>query len=454
MSEIDESGIIRVESTLLRVPIFALAVRGSASLDGIEYRRVGRRGDRAVESIIRTERDEKTPYPGPLSRRVHMALLGLVAERGFPFENPVSWTWRDLCRRMGLPASGRRDMELKAALRSTWGLKIFGLGSREGRERETWRHLYADCEFLNEARSDGTVAGLNRLWLAPWYVEGLNAFHAAPISYDLWKTLDAVGPLASRLYEYLVPAFYKREALELGYDRLAAAMPVIAETRRSHAIRQFAPALAAAVEAKLVAGFAWDAMKGTGRPKLVLDRGPRLAPPPPATQGGEAAAGAPPPPPLDPEAAKRLAAEFYRLLGKPDTAPMRSDLAIAGSLLARFGPDRAANLLPTGVRMLKTRFRNAETMGALVRYVDEAAREQDNRREATDREKVAQHAKAADEAGRAAEDDRQKAAWDAIPEDVKAALRARVLAEHPSWTRFPALVEAQCVDLAIKAKSD
>ncbi len=117
MDERARKAIIRAEATLLRIPLFGLAVKGSAQLDGIEFRFHRRRGDQTLEAVIRTERDEKTPYPGPLSRRVHMAVLSLVADQGFPVSNPVSWTWRDLCRRMGLPNSGRRIGELKGALR-------------------------------------------------------------------------------------------------------------------------------------------------------------------------------------------------------------------------------------------------------------------------------------------------------------------------------------------------
>ena len=446
MSDLDDGPIVRVEASVLRLPIFALAVRGSANLDGFEYRRRVRKGDRAVDSIVRTERDEASSYPGPLSRRVHMAFLSMVSDRGFPFEGPVSWSWRDLCRRMDLRASGRRDGELKAAIRATWGLKIFGLAAtslagRE-RERETWRRLYAEVEFLNEPREDGAVSSANRLWLAPWYVESLNAFHAAPVDYSLWKRLDGIGPLASRLYEYLIPAFYKRESLELAYDRLASAMPVVAEARRSHAIRQFAPSLAALAEESLIAGFAWDAMKGTGRPKLILDRGKRLAPPVAAEAGGPAA---PPAPAIDPDAPKRMAAEFYRLMGKPGTNPLRSDLAIAAALIVRLGGDRASALLVPSVRRMKARFRNAETMGAVVRYIDEIAREE-TRTQGEQTFQDAQNAeKKAEDARSRRDDDLLKARWDATSEEDKKILRARVLADHPSWKRFPALVEAQCV---------
>ena len=127
MTPTEERRILKAEATLLRIPIFALAVKGSASLDGFEFRYARKRGEDTVEVAIRTERDPQLPYPGPLPRRIHMACLSLVAERGFPFENPLTWTWRDLCRRMGLPNSGRRDGEFKRAIRATWGLKIFGM---------------------------------------------------------------------------------------------------------------------------------------------------------------------------------------------------------------------------------------------------------------------------------------------------------------------------------------
>ena len=438
---------MRAEATLLRVPIFALAVKGSASLDGFEYRHTRKRGDRTVEAIIRTERDANTPYPGPLSRRVHMAILSLVAEQGFPFTNPISWAWRELCRRMGLPSSGKRDGEMKGALRATWGLKIFGLEAVDGRTRETWRRLYSDCEFLNEPRVDGTIADANRLWLAPWYLESLNALHSAPVDYELWKRLEKVGPLASRLYEYLLPSFYKRDALELAYDRLAAAMPVVAESRRSHALRQFAAPLAALQSEGVIANTGWDAMKSTGRPKLILARGPILTPALPAIAVSARASetsSVVPEVMEDPEAPARLASEFYRLLGK-DLRPLRSDLAVARGLISKYGLAEASDRLPDSVRRLKARFRNAETMGALVRYFEESVRDAEaSRRDAARRAQedttAAANRRLLDE-----EDERRRQTWAALSEFEKHSHRAAILAEHPSLRRFPALVDAACL---------
>ena len=438
--------ILKAEATLLRLPIFALAIKGSSSLDGFEYRYSRRRGERTVESVVRTERDAKEPYPGPLARRVHLAMLSLAADRGFPCDNPLTWTWRDLCRRMGLPNSGRRVGELKAAIRATWALKLHGLDVADGRTHETWRRLYAEVEFMNEARADGTSIDANRLWLAPWYLESLNNLHAAPLDYDLWKRLEKVGPLASRLYEYLVPAFYKRDALEFAYDRLASAMPVIAESRRSHAIRQFEAALQVLRAEKVIADFTWDAMKGTGRPKLVLTRGPLLAP---KTAEADAAgkSGATAPDPVVPdlgEGAKRLAGEFYRLMGRA-VRPLRSDLAIARDLIGKHGLDRSLEVLPDAVRRLRTRFRNAETMGALVRYFDEAVMELDRKRQEEQTRLEEQNRIAAERTRATSDEDQRKLIWAALPESWRDAIRQAVLVEQPLCQRFPALLEMACL---------
>lgn len=437
--------VVRAEATLLRVPLFTLAVKGASQLDGIEFRFLRKRGDRTLEAIIRTERDDKLPYPGPLSRRVHMAVLSLVADQGFPVANPITWGWRDLCRRMGLPNSGRRILEIKGALRSTWGLKIYGLEAIDAeRTRESWRRLYAECEFLNDPRSDGSTADANRLWLAPWYLKSLNELHAVPVDYELWKELESVGPVASRLYEYLLPSFYKRESLEISYDRLAAAMPVVVESRRSHAIRQFSAALQALQRHQVLSSYGWDAMKTSGRPKLLLERGQRLASR--AARSPSASTLEPPSPqaPLDPRLVDQFVQEFYRLLGK-DVQPFRSDQTVARQLLTRYGADEAFALLPDAVKRLKTGFRNAESMGPLSRYMEHALDSEQKRREADARKRRENKKRLDVEAETEARDARLRDAWAALPEAQRQAIRQEVLRDQPLGRRFPALLEAACL---------
>jgi hypothetical protein len=147
---------------------------------------------------------------------------------------------------------------------------------------------------------------------------------------------------------------------------------------------------------------------------------------------------------VDPEAAAALAAEFYRLLGR-DLQPLRSDLAVARDLMARYGADDCRAQLPAAVARLKQRFRNAETMGALVRYFDESARQtQRLRDDAVQRDRDA--AQRASERSRQEHDDAlRRAAWNALSEAQRHAHRTAVLSEHPTLRRFPPMLDAACL---------
>ena len=72
---------------------------------------------KSSQPIRTSARNTGTTYPGPLARSAHLALLSLITDRGFPLENPVTWTWRDLCRRMKITYSGRAVGQIKEAKR-------------------------------------------------------------------------------------------------------------------------------------------------------------------------------------------------------------------------------------------------------------------------------------------------------------------------------------------------
>ncbi|MEJ7639701.1 MAG: hypothetical protein WKF75_17445 [Singulisphaera sp.] len=98
---------VKAEANLLRLPLFALHTKGLRSIDGIECRGKVNRDGVTHEFVFRATRNTATSYPGPLARTAHLAFLSLMTERGFPLQNPITWTWRDLCRRMGVSCSGR-----------------------------------------------------------------------------------------------------------------------------------------------------------------------------------------------------------------------------------------------------------------------------------------------------------------------------------------------------------
>jgi hypothetical protein len=219
-------------------------------------------------------------------------------------------------------------------------------------------------------------------------------------------------------------------------------MPVVIESRRSHAIRQFSPALEALRKFDVLSSHAWDAMKGTGRPKLILQRGPRLAsrgeqPRPPKP-------GPSPSPEIDPGLIDKFVNDFYQLLGK-DVRPFPSDLATARSLLSRFGVEPAFALLPDAVGRLKLGFRNAESMGPLARYMDQAHSAASQKQDAEARRLREARERREAEAQAEARDAHLRQTWASLPEAQKSEIRETVLRDQPLCRRFPALLEAACL---------
>src|SRR5207302_8970050 len=105
--------------------LFALHTKGLKSLDGIECRGRSTRAGQTHEYQLRITRNTASLYPGLLSRKVHFALLSIATERGFPLQNPITWSWRDLCRRMGIAYGGHTTTrQLKSAIRSTHGIVL------------------------------------------------------------------------------------------------------------------------------------------------------------------------------------------------------------------------------------------------------------------------------------------------------------------------------------------
>jgi hypothetical protein len=140
----------------------------------------------------------------------------------------------------------------------------------------------------------------------------------------------------------------------------------------------------------------------------------------------------------------QVIAAFYKLLGK-DVRPVRADYTVAGDLIGRLGVERTLRLLPEAVRRLKARFRNAETMGALVRYFDNVINDEERASEAQNRIARDKGQRVAELARQSEEDRLASAHWAALSDRERAAIRAAVLAEHPTLRRFPELIEASCI---------
>ena len=457
--------VVRAEANLLRLPLFALHTKGLRALDGITCSGRFRRGGETVQFTFSATRNTATLYPGPLARAAHLAFLSLLTDAGTPAPQPLTWTWRELCRRMGVAYSGRTVGHLRDAITATAGLLIRSeaalYSKADGRPvttRQDALHLYDRVVFVGSAMPDGSVSDENRLWLADWYRASLDACFAAPLDYGLWRRLDTRSPIASRLYEFLLVNFHAPTPfLQIRYETLARFLPVKAERFRSAAERQLSAAFEFLRTERVLGGVEWAVGRNT-LARLVLHRGELLSARGSRTREIAAAEGFAEAEGVEVKelrnskpAERQLVEEFYRRwTGDASRRPGPRELADARRILEGHGLAKARALVAVAVKRLRVAWPEAKTFGAVVTYLPEAIAEyekglhrEDREREERDR----QQAERQNEVEKAAERASLKLAWDALKPAEREGIRRAVLARQPrSIEKFPELLERLCLE--------
>ena len=457
--------IIKAEANLLQLPLFALHTKGLKNLDGLECRGRTRRHGQMFEFTFRATRNTATAYPGPLARAAHLAFLSLITEAGLPFQNPLTWTWRDLCRRMGVVCGGQMVRHLKEAITATAALLLhsdFAIYDKPGGSlictQQESLHLYERVAFVGSVLADGRKCDGNYLWISDWYLQNLNALFTAPLDYSLWRYLDERSTIASRLYEFLLRNFYSgTPILKINYETLVQFLPIKAERYRSSARNQLDPALQLLTDARIIAAAEWCPSKN-GLGLLALYRGPLLA-----------SAASPESPslpalPLDDHlgtmqvqelcnlkpAESSLVSDFYRLWnGGTHVKPTAKELEQAKVLISQVGEAKAKKVLPILVKKLKVQWPEAKTFAAAAYYVSDAVRDLERQQRKEEIELNTQHEEhkaAATEAVASKDNAALKILWQQLPEQRKQAIESAVLQKHPkSLKKFPDLLERLCL---------
>jgi len=459
---------IKAEANFLRLPLFALQTKGLRSLDGIECRGTITRHGETHQFVFTATRNTATLYPAPLARKAHLAFLSMITDHGLPVENPIPFSWRDLCKRIGASYSGKMIENLKAAIESTRFLGIksqYALWSKAEerllRTQEDALSLYDRVSFVGGELPGGETADTNYLWLSGWYLDNLNAMHTAPLHYELWRWLDDQSPIASRLYEFLLLNFYSgTPVLRINYETLAQFLPVKPEPYRSQAKQQFDPAFQLLSAMEVIDGAVWSDSK-SGIAQINIRRGKNLTPP---RERGLLSMGF-----LDEEftgaievkelrnlkpADWMLVCEFYRLWeGKDDARPTPKELEQARQMLDEFGPRKAKEVIVHAVKRMKEQWPEAKTFGAILKYVPDAARafeREEHRRRQEQDEQLQRRREKEERTRREAERIKFIAAWrpvwDELPEAERDAIRGIVLVGPKRHLKsVPTLAEKLCL---------
>lgn len=390
--------IIRLEANFLQFPFFALDTHGLKELDGLTCTAERQIGDERHEVTVRVTRNNAYAFPGPLSRKIHFALLAKLQDEQPhpPYRNPITWSWYDLAERIGLKqCSGRDIRQMKEAIDSTLAAFIktrYSLRQTDDREqtlpkRESGYHLYERCAFTDETLPDGSIADTNYLWLSDWYLGNLNNHHCGPLDYGRWLFLNNESRIASRLYEYLSFNFSAgMPRFRIRYDRLAQFLPVTVCSSLSRARQQLEPALKLIQRQQVIDSFRFE--RGTsGDLLLVFEPGTVLRPGKKfrdrdSLHSGSYSERINPPQSDTPETtteksslndAAELVRSFYeRWINSSEVTPSAKELDLAREQLAAHGQS-AAELLAVVVKIMRQQFPDAQNFGATRTYWARAA---------------------------------------------------------------------------------
>ena len=457
--------MVRAEANLLRFPLFALHTKGIRSLDGIRCSGRQQRHGKTVQFTFTATRNTSTLYPGPLARSVHLAFLSLLTEAGSPAKQPITWTWRDLCRRMGVVCGGQIVRELKKAVLSTAGLLIRSesalYAKLEGKRidtREEALHLYERVAFTGSTLPDGSVADQNYLWLSDWYRQNLDAYFSAPLDFALWKHLEARSAIASRLYEFLLVNFYSdAPALQFNYETLTQYLPIKSEKYLSSARRQLGSAFELLQKSAIVGKVDWRDSK-SGLAQIVIERGRRLYVTGPQATAATSPAKSDPAESVAIEELRNqrppewfLVSDFYRdyagnLLHRPSPKEMNT----ARELIKNHGVGKARLIVAAAVKQLKVNWPEAKTFGAVKAYLPEAiavCTKEDRRSERLAEAESTEQQEQQQRSQRAEEQVALRAKWAALADSERDEIRESVLIRQPrSLKKFPTLVERLCLE--------
>jgi hypothetical protein len=382
--------MVRSEVNFLVYPFFCLDNRWHKDRLKIEYHRTLDRGEGREEISWRVLAHQEYGLPGPFDWALHKAIEEIINERGFPVRNPIPFSMRELCRRMGISYAGSKTIaEIKAAFLRITSTMVESKRTFYSKPKKRWLednfHLYDRVVYRGDELPNSTVpADTNYLFLGSWYLENLNALYVSLLDPHYRRSLSVA--LARRLYEILGVKFYglrapKAPGLRYAYSTVCALLPVKRYRYLSDAHRQLDPAHQELVATGFLERVEWETVADTP-PEWYL----HYVPGPHALQP----AGALPPglgedAPLDPQEAggaaisslasraRDLVSHFRQgLAEQPLRRPSAKELLQAEGLLREQGEERARAIVTYALQQAPQTGFQMQHFGAVLGYQEAA----------------------------------------------------------------------------------
>jgi hypothetical protein len=192
---------IRTETVLSRFPIHRLARRGNINIEIKEPTETGE-----LKTTWEVDYPKKLGQPGPLAYKLDTLIINRrIEEASRPVPSVLKLgSLSEICRELGVPASGKNTNDVKRALRQNAGAFITAKRTYKGADGGERTAEISDTRygvvFTGEQFPDGRRADGVYILLHDAYREILNTAQTRPLDYDYLRELS---PGAQRLYELL-----------------------------------------------------------------------------------------------------------------------------------------------------------------------------------------------------------------------------------------------------------
>lgn len=272
--------IAKSEVNFLKLPYFALSEKDMLTRTRTTLRVITERDGRKGNAIWTVSSNPEYGYPGPFDKKVYKAIEQLITEIGIPIKNPIVFSLRDLCRKIGIKGAGRDIRRIKQSLRRMVATVISTDGIYYQKAlRETLSdtfHLYDSVKLVDrtkKAKSENKKAEVNLLYLSKPYLENINALYFQYTDYEYWRSLTS--PIASRLYELLNVQFRAIKQKEnkwfpytITYPALCIRLPIVQQTSLSLARKNLDPGHQQLLDTKFLSKVIWQTARGNQRWKI------------------------------------------------------------------------------------------------------------------------------------------------------------------------------------------
>lgn len=254
---------IAAELNLARLPYFASSTSNLKKKASATYRHVAKEPHGEVEILWKVTANAEFGYPGPFAESVHAALLDIVTEEGLPFQNPITFTFYNLCSRLDIEYNGRNVEHIRNAL---YAIRLAGIViknsfiTKNGRRKSFYPdpvNLYHRVVCVGEEDLEtGERKDASAVWLSDFYLDSINSGNIRPIDFEYFKHLHKRSFVATKLYQYLGYRFastfkHDNDYAKVDYDELA----VIGDVKRQQYLSHIKQQLRRAHEALSESGY-------------------------------------------------------------------------------------------------------------------------------------------------------------------------------------------------------